>query len=87
MTLKEIREFIKCCRQEQNRSQQWIADNSNMSRVAYSQFEVGNRGLSALELIRLAQLLNFKLGYFEDDLIPLTPKEIEYYINLKNDHP
>lgn len=65
--LREVREFI-------NLSQQFVSEQTGISRSAISDIERGARKVESLELKRLADLYRMPVGYFlgseirEDDL-------------------
>jgi transcriptional regulator with XRE-family HTH domain len=61
--LREAREYLGL-------SQEQVADHLRIPRPSVSQFEAGKRGISFLELKRLAALYRRPLEYFSNDDIP-----------------
>jgi len=58
--LREVREYL-------NLSQQFVADQSGMSRTAIADIERGARNVNSLELQRLANLYRYPVSYFLDE--------------------
>ncbi|MET8152061.1 helix-turn-helix domain-containing protein [Actinoplanes sp. NPDC049668] len=66
--LRRIREYL-------NFTQQWVSDQTGISRVAISEIERGARKVDSIELKKLARLYRYPVGYFLDedvDAIPAT---------------
>ena len=58
--LKEAREYLGL-------NQQFVADQSGLSRAAISAIETGRRRVEALELERLAAIYKFPVAHFLDE--------------------
>lgn len=59
MIFKRIRDL----REDNNFTQQYVADYLKINRVVYSRYELGNREIPVLYLIRLSNLYNVSTDY------------------------
>jgi transcriptional regulator with XRE-family HTH domain len=64
--LRRIREYL-------NFTQQWVSDQTGISRVAISEIERGARKVDSIELKKLARLYRYPVGYFLDEDVDAIP--------------
>jgi transcriptional regulator with XRE-family HTH domain len=88
---KSLGDKIRLLRENNEMSQEDLAQKVGLSRTAISQIEQGNRNINFLELARIAELFKLRTDYFllEDELpdIKLTNKKLANVFNpnkLKN---
>ena len=74
---------IKSLREFEGMSQEDLAQKIELSRVAISQIEQGNRSVDFLELAKIAKVFKLKTDYFliEDELQNIKPAEIQSKVN------
>ena len=72
---KSLGNKIKALREFEGMSQEDLAQKVELSRVAISQIEQGNRNVDFLELAKIAQVFKLKTDYFliEDELPNIKP--------------
>jgi transcriptional regulator with XRE-family HTH domain len=64
--LKNTREYLGF-------KQQWVSDQTGISRVAISEIERGTRKVDSIELKKLARLYRYPVGYFLDEDVDAIP--------------
>jgi transcriptional regulator with XRE-family HTH domain len=64
--LKKTREYLGF-------TQQWVSDQTGISRVAISEIERGSRKVDSIELKKLARLYRYPVGYFLDEDMDAIP--------------
>lgn len=83
LTSKKIGEKIRKLRENLGISQAELAKKLNFSRVTVTQLELGQRGLDAIELVKIAKTFNINPSYLLQEEEPVATKEKSGFANKK----